>query len=410
MLDKQKIKDALKLICKENSFILLDGNYHDDDCSYLFTNPIVILTLRAQDNVESFWQTVQEYLDKGHYAAGFITYEAAGQLDKNLKNGYLGNDEVTICFAIFKSPLILNRDEISHLFLEFGKKGDFKLECNSYNRDKQAYFADIEKLKTYLTRGDSYQVNYTYRLYGTVEGHLLAFYQRLAESQPVSFGAFIHLPNMPIILSRSPELFFQKIGKKMLTRPMKGTIKRGRNNIEDQQIVKKMLEDKKTRSENTIIVDLLRNDFSHIAEKNTVAVEAYLSIEPYKSLYQLTSTISCCPRENLSLHELFAAIFPCGSVTGAPKRRTMQIIEGLEKQKRGIYTGAIGYITPKNDMCFNVAIRTLEFQQASLMSGGSFIMGIGGGIIYDSDAETEYQECHIKADFLYKCQNFDAEK
>ena len=377
-------------------FVLLDANYHDDDMSHLFRNPVEIISVTGDCDITKAMARLEQGLDNGLFAAGFVSYEAAHQFDPALMTEGAGDpEEVTICFGLFQDHVELTRTEADALMAAAANGHDFHLSLPHSSRDIDGYLDDIAELQTHITAGDTYQTNYTYRMSGNVQGDRLALYEEMRQQQPVSYGAFVQLPDVPIYLSRSPELFFRKNGNRLVTRPMKGTAPRGANDAEDRDIVHAMLQDGKTQSENTIIVDLLRNDFGRVAVTNSVSVDAYLSTERYKSVHQLTSTISCEVPADLTISDLFAGVFPCGSVTGAPKVRTMQIISALEKQKRGIYTGSIGYILPNRDMCFNVAIRTL-----SVSADGYAEFGVGGGIVHESDGDTEFAECEAKMAFI----------
>jgi para-aminobenzoate synthetase/4-amino-4-deoxychorismate lyase len=210
----------------------------------------------------------------------------------------------------------------------------------------------------------------------------------------VEFGALLHFPESKII-SLSPELFIKKGGDTLTSKPMKGTAKRGKNKQEDDEIVSFLKQDSKTLSENVMIVDLIRNDFGRVCETGSVHVNNLFQVQTFKTLHQMISTVKGTLKKNLNFSDLLHALFPCGSITGAPKIRTMEIINELEKEPRGIYTGAIGYLKPDGDFYFNVPIRTIvisEYKQCE--------MGIGSGIIYESDANDEYAECLLKAEFL----------
>ena len=390
------ISSYLDTLRAPRPFVLLDANYHDDDISHLFRDPVEIISVTGDEDITTAMARLEQGLDKGLFAAGFVSYEAAHQFDPALVTVAAGDaEEVTVCFGLFRDHIELSKAEADALMAAAAEGHDFHLTLSHSSRDIDSYLDDIADLKRHITAGDTYQTNYTYRISGAVHGDLLALYEEMRHQQPVSYGGFVQLPDVPVYLSRSPELFFRKNGNRLVTRPMKGTAPRGANDAEDRDIVHAMLQDGKTQSENTIIVDLLRNDFGRVAATNSVSVDAYLSTERYKSVHQLTSTISCEVPDDLSIQSLFAGVFPCGSVTGAPKVRTMQIISALEKQKRGIYTGSIGYILPNRDMCFNVAIRTL-----SVNADGHAEVGVGGGIVHESDGKTEYAECAAKMAFL----------
>ncbi len=259
-----------------------------------------------------------------------------------------------------------------------------------------------------LRAGDSYQVNYTYRLGFDVFGTPLALYRRLRARQPVRYGALIALPDGRWVLSCSPELFVEKTGSTLRTRPMKGTAARSPDPDEDRAAAEFLAGDPKNRAENVMIVDLLRNDVARVAQTGSVRVPALFSVEPYASVWQMTSTVEAQLRADATFADIVRALFPCGSITGAPKHRTMQLIDALEHAPRGLYTGAIGWLDGAQaeaqaacgDFCLSVAIRTLTLDAAAEGAPRRGTMGVGAGIVLDSIAADEYDECRLKARFL----------
>jgi len=279
----------------------------------------------------------------------------------------------------------------------------------------EAFAAAIAAVHDALRAGESYQINYTYRLAFDAFGSPVGFYRRLRERQPVRYGALIALPGDEWVLSCSPELFVEKSGERLRTRPMKGTTARGASPEDDARAEAFLRSDPKNRAENLMIVDLLRNDLSRVAKTGSVQVPALFSVEPYPSIWAMTSTIEADLRANTSFADVLRALFPCGSITGAPKHRTMQLIDEIETTPRGLYTGAIGWVdapaassvdgkidpTGCGDFCLSVAIRTLTLGPAEGAGGTrKGTMGVGGGIVLDSVAEDEYAECRLKAKFL----------
>lgn len=276
--------------------------------------------------------------------------------------------------------------------------------------DRAEFDAAIDAIHAALRAGDSYQVNYTYRLGFDVFGSPLAFYRRLRARQPVSFGALIALPDDAWVLSCSPELFVEKHGPTLRARPMKGTAPRSQDPAVDRGNAEFLATDPKNRAENVMIVDLLRNDLSRVARIGSVSVPALFSVEPYASVWQMTSTVEATLLDGTSFATILRALFPCGSITGAPKHRTMQLIDELESTPRGLYTGAIGWLDAPGDdhdcgdFCMSVAIRTLTLTASTAQAGGTDglrgSMGIGAGIVLDSVAADEHEECRLKARFL----------
>jgi para-aminobenzoate synthetase/4-amino-4-deoxychorismate lyase len=281
---------------------------------------------------------------------------------------------------------------------------EYAIENLRANMAKQEFLDALHVVRRYIGAGDTYQVNYTMKLLFDFHGSAEKFYKVLRRNQSVAYGAYIR-NGVERILSFSPELFFRKKGAEITARPMKGTALRGRNSEEEKGNTRYLHNDIKNRSENVMIVDLLRNDLARLMYghgRSRVFVDSLFDVESYESLLQMTSTVKASTTgpamESLRLTELFRALFPCGSITGAPKIRTMQIIDELEKSRRGVYTGAIGYFGPDGSAVFNVPIRTVRLQ------GNCGEMGIGAGITYDSVPEEEWRESLLKGRFLTHAQ------
>lgn len=269
----------------------------------------------------------------------------------------------------------------------------------------EAQFVDaIQRIRAYIAAGDTYQVNYTYRLHFDAFGSLFALYQRLRARQPVPYGALIGFDDGRAVLSLSPELFVRKEGETLTARPMKGTAPAAADEAENARRAAALAADPKNRAENLMIVDLLRNDIGRVAATGSVEVPKLFEVTRFSSVLQMTSTVQARLREGATLGEIFSALYPCGSITGAPKKRTMEIIAELEPEPRGIYTGAVGWFAPGGDFCLNVPIRTLTLQaeQNGIRKG---VMGVGAGIVYDSEPHDEFAECQLKARFLTGLSN-----
>ncbi len=269
----------------------------------------------------------------------------------------------------------------------------------------EAQFVDaIERIRDYIAAGDTYQVNYTYRLHFDAFGSLFALYQRLRARQPVPYGALIGFEDGRAVLSLSPELFVRREGDVLTARPMKGTAPAASDDAENARRAAALSADPKNRAENLMIVDLLRNDIGRVAVTGSVEVPKLFEVTRFSSVLQMTSTVQARVRPDASLADIFNALYPCGSITGAPKKRTMEIIAELEPEPRGIYTGAIGWFAPGGDFCLNVPIRTLTLQapQDGVRKG---VMGVGAGIVYDSEPHDEFAECQLKARFLTGLSN-----
>jgi para-aminobenzoate synthetase/4-amino-4-deoxychorismate lyase len=274
--------------------------------------------------------------------------------------------------------------------------------------DRNAFGAAIDAIHEALRAGDSYQVNYTYRLAFDVFGSPLALYRRLRSRQPVRYGALVALPGDAWVLSCSPELFVEKAGERLRARPLKGTAPRAPDPEEAARTAAFLANDPKNRAENVMIVDLLRNDLSRVAKTGSVSAPVLFSVEPYASVWQMTSTVFAALRDDVSFADVLRALFPCGSITGAPKHRTMQLIDAIESTPRGLYTGAIGWLDAPaaaaagrcGDFCLSVAIRTVTLAARTAAGERRGTMGVGAGIVLDSVAADEYAECRLKARFL----------
>jgi para-aminobenzoate synthetase/4-amino-4-deoxychorismate lyase len=255
------------------------------------------------------------------------------------------------------------------------------------------YAEKIDEILRWITDGEGYQVNFTFPIRCRVFGAPLALYARLRARQPVRYGAFFGVPGKTV-LSLSPELFFERRGARVVTRPMKGTASRGETVVEDDANRRGLLVSAKERAENIMIVDLLRNDLGRLALPGGVCVESLCDVEAYPTLWQMVSTVTA-DLPGVGLYDLFRSLFPCGSITGAPKIAAMQKIVELEESPRGLYTGTLGWVAPGGDCRFNVAIRTFD-----VADDGSATLGVGSGIVIDADAGREYAECLLKSRFV----------
>ncbi len=380
-------------------FILLESTASttENRYSYLFTDPINFIHCKPDKDgsFKEFFSELERTVSR-NYCAGFIPYETGYKLHKNLE--YLhSSGERKITFGVYTNPYVFD-----HKYGKFTgqippvqkhENTSFDIGEISLRTPRTNYIQAIDSIQNHIAEGNTYQVNYTTRLDFNFSGSPIALYETLRSAQPTSYCALMRFGSH-WILSLSPELFFKIEGNTMTARPMKGTMRRGRTNDEDRQLMKELQSDPKNRAENLMIVDLLRNDIGRISETGSVQVPELFTVEKYRSVLQMTSTVTGKLKRQVNLFDIFTALFPCGSVTGAPKLRTMEIIRELEDSPRGIYTGAIGMIKPGGDAVFNVPIRTIE------IADGRGTMGIGSGIVWDSDPEEEYEECLLKAHFL----------
>ncbi len=354
----------------------------------LFTKPLKELKTRDLDQVETLLREVEAYQEAGFYAVGYVSYEAAPAFEKKLAvhpAPLMG--EYLLYFTIHEKvePLPFPED---YEAVDLPANWQEEVEAPAYQKA-------IETIQHHIRQGDTYQVNYTVQLSQELEEDPLAIYNRLVVEQRAHYNAFIQHDDVAI-LSISPELFFEQDDRLLITRPMKGTTRRGLTNQTDLQEAAWLEADPKNRAENMMIVDLLRNDMNRISKIGSEQVTHLCQVEQYSTVWQMTSTIESRLRPEVDLVQTFQALFPCGSITGAPKISTMEIIQQTEVAPRGVYCGTIGILLPKGKRIFNVAIRTLQMQ------GHQAIYGVGGGITWDSKWESEYQETKQKSAVLYR--------
>ena len=355
---------------------------------HLFTKPIKELKTRDIDQVEALLREVEAYQEAGFYAVGYVSYEAAPAFEKKL--------------AVHPAPLMGEyllyftiHEEVETLpFPEDYEAVDLPANWKE-EVEAPAYQEAIKTIHHHIRQGDTYQVNYTVQLSQELKADPLAIYNRLVVEQKAHYNAFIQHDDVSI-LSISPELFFEQDDRLLTTRPMKGTTRRGLTNQADLKEAAWLEADPKNRAENMMIVDLLRNDMNRISEIGSEQVTRLCQVEQYSTVWQMTSTIESRLRPEVDLVQAFQALFPCGSITGAPKISTMDIIQQTEVTPRGVYCGTIGILLPRGKRIFNVAIRTLQMQ------GTKAIYGVGGGITWDSKWESEYQETKQKSAVLYR--------
>ena len=273
--------------------------------------------------------------------------------------------------------------------------GAFNLAEWQSETDSNTYHSGFQRIKSEIEKGNTYQVNYTMRLQSKFEGDDFAFFDRLKRAQRSNYSAYLNVGTHRI-LSASPELFFRWEDGQLITRPMKGTVKRGTTLKMDQLNADWLAASEKNQAENYMIVDLLRNDLGMIAEPGSVKVPQLKEIEKYPTVWQMTSTITADTNPETTIIDIFKALFPCGSITGAPKIKTMEIIADIENSPREVYCGAIGFITPESEAVFNVPIRTVVIDKET----GKAEYGVGGGITWDSELSEEYDEAFLKAKLL----------
>jgi len=348
----------------------------------LFERPEAVLRCDDLAGLPSAFDKITQALDRGFYAAGFLSYEAGGGFERCLKQER-SLDFPLLMMGIYRRP---EHRRLASARCAAASVDDFRL-----NVSRSEYDSAIEQIRGFIAQGDVYQITYCAKFRFRFDGDPLALYAELLRRQTVPYPAYLETGDFQI-LSLSPERFIRKSASKVVVEPMKGTWRRGDNALSDLWARFRFSRDAKNRAENLMIADLLRNDLGRVGTR--IAWPKLFTISPYATLFQMTSTVTGEVPQAGRLYDLFAALFPSGSVTGAPKIRAMQIIRELENEPRRIYTGAIGYITPERDLYFNVPIRTL------LLRGQSGEMGVGGGIIWDSTPQGEWDEIHLKASFL----------
>jgi para-aminobenzoate synthetase/4-amino-4-deoxychorismate lyase len=350
-----------------------------------FQNPDEIIQTNSIDQVVPKLQLVNDLIAKHQiYGAGFISYEASTAFDSILKT-HSPSSFPLLWFGLYKKPEIIDLPKPT-------LAGEYKLNWTP-SVSEEEYHQAISKIKKYISLGETYQVNYTLRLNAPFSGDTWELFLKLVQAQKADYGAYVDIDNFAIC-SASPELFFHLDDHNLTSRPMKGTAARGLTLVADYDIANQLHFSEKNRAENVMIVDMIRNDIGRIANINTVKVPSLFKVEKYPTVWQMTSTVTA--KTTASMNEIMGALFPCASITGAPKARTMEIIQELENTPRRIYTGCIGFISPQRQAQFNVAIRTVLIDKENHQAE----YGVGGGIVWDSVSSDEYQECQIKAQVL----------
>ena len=379
--------------------------------SYAFSSPCGRIVARQVGEVVPALAALEKAVAKdGLHAAGFVAYEAASALDPALRTTAAVSPLPLLWFGLYRQRHAVRPGQLE-------PESGYALSSWEPSLDWQTYETAVERIREYAASGDTYQVNFTMPLRAAFSGDDRALYRDLCLGQRASFCAYMRVGDFSI-LSASPELFFSLRDGKLTARPMKGTSARGRWLEEDLKLASALRESAKDRAENVMIVDLLRNDLGRVSQFGSVDVTALCELERYDTLWQMTSTVESLIRPDIGLCDLLRALFPCGSVSGAPKVRTMEIISELEDEPRGVYTGCIGFLSPGGcstdalaatasetptpaghgclqgiEASFSVAIRTVVLDRAN----GRAEYGIGGGITHYSTPAEEYEECLLKA-------------
>jgi para-aminobenzoate synthetase component 1 len=359
----------------------------------LFTAPRDVIVAPTPRDVAIALARAEAARAAGAWVAGYVGYEAGYALEPKLARQMPPRRKgPLVALGVFGGPQ--DADPVLARAAEEGRATAMTAPEPLVGR--RAYGNAARKVLAYIAAGDCYQVNLTFPMAARlIAGTPLGLYGAFRRTGAVGHGAYVDLGVGPVVVSRSPELFFQvRADGRIQARPMKGTRPRGRNAAEDAAIVAELQAAEKDRAENLMIVDLLRNDISRLAEIGSVKVPALFAVESYATVHQMTSTIEGRLQEPPSLPGLMAALFPCGSVTGAPKIRAMEIIREVEPAPRGVYCGAVGWMSPTGDADFSVAIRTLS------VSGSEIVMNVGGGVTHGSTVDGEWEEALWKARFV----------
>lgn len=352
-----------------------------------FDAPLDIISAANAGEVPAAFARMEAARKQGRYLAGYASYELGYALESKLAAAPAPKSRTPLLlFGVFAEPSPFEPAPI-------GAAPTITVPL-APDWTQEEYTKRFNRCRDYIFAGDVYQINLTFPMRGAYRDDPLALYRALRKRQPVAYGGVVALGEETIV-SLSPEVFFETHGRHIRARPMKGTAQRGFMPTEDMARAQYLAQDEKSRAENLMIVDLLRNDLSRLADVGTVRVTDLFTVQTYPTLHQMTSGIEARLRGGVTLPQIFAGLFPCGSVTGAPKIRAMEIIRELESCARGVYCGSLGLISPNGDIKFNVAIRTL-----TLFSSGELVCNVGSAIVADSRAREEYEECLIKARFL----------
>jgi para-aminobenzoate synthetase / 4-amino-4-deoxychorismate lyase len=384
-----------RYVTGEPTVILESCDRRRDRDSFSFTGLMEEITVHALADVLPALRRVEAAVAKGAHAAGYISYEAAPGINPVLP-AQNPSPLPLLWFGIFSTRTLLGSVEESADTLPPAATGEWSADFAP-----EEYARSVDRIRDYIASGDVYQVNLTLRNRFHFTGEPLALYRQLRNSQQAAFSAFMDMGRFKI-LSASPELFFRLRDGVITVRPMKGTAPRGRWWQEDEALRERLRSDPKELAENLMIVDLLRNDLGIVAETGSVEAVSLFDLETFPTLHQLTSTITARPAKGAGLVEILQALFPSGSITGAPKKRAMEIISALERSPRGVYTGCIGYVSPPGasgaglpEAVFSVAIRTLVLDGET----GEGELGVGSGITWDSRGDAEFAECLVKGLF-----------
>ncbi|MDX2258768.1 MAG: aminodeoxychorismate synthase component I [Hyphomicrobiaceae bacterium] len=377
------------------AFVLLDNSSGAGAPSLLYTDPVEIVVAREPHEFSDAIARIERGLSRGLEAAGFFSYELGYALEPRLAHLLPKSRDVPLVwFGLYRRPRALGNAEVKQWLDQTTRSVSHEFSDIRLDWSREDYVRRFDRAIELIRAGDIYQLNLTFKARFRLTGSPLTFYRDLRAKQAVSYGAIVDTGEVTV-LSASPELFILKSGRTIETRPMKGTASRIATTAGDEAQRRTLATDTKQRAENLMIVDLMRNDLSRVAEVGSVEVTDLFTVETFKTLHQMTSGVRAVLNEDVSLTGLLEAIYPAGSITGAPKIRAMELIAELESGPRGVYCGSIGRLSPDGTAQLNVAIRTPVIRR-----DGTGEMGIGSGVVYDSDGAREYDECLLKMKFL----------
>lgn len=392
--------DILKLVeSNPYSAFFYTPSIYPESRSYIFSEPSELIIAYNKNDLQKSFKLADKYIQKGMQGYCLLNYEAGYLLEKKLEKLLTADDRKLMQFFFFKEKNV-KLIKSSKIIFEDNTDEEFSISNFRLNTTHQQFVKNVDKIKKFIKAGDTYQVNYTMKGKFNFTGSYSSFFKGLLFNQSAKYSTFIN-NGEDFILSLSPELFFRIKKNRIISQPMKGTMNRGVDQYSDSIIESELINNEKNKAENVMIVDLIRNDLGRICRYGSVTVPELFKSEKYESLFQMISTIEGKLNKKIKLSEVIKNIFPCGSVTGAPKIKTMEIIKELEKDVRGIYTGSIGLVT-KKELIFNVAIRTLTINKTT----GKGEIGMGAGIVWDSDAEQEFIESNLKSTFLTEPENY----
>ncbi len=365
------------------AYVLLDDQGSGQQ--RLFRNPDYIITAQTRAELPAAFAAIEAAQAAGKWLAGLMSYEFGHALEPHF-DALESISGPLLRFGVFNAPDMA--PPVKHLYTRDVPELNFKPSWTEGD-----YLTRFDRVRQYLEAGDCYQVNLTFPMFAQSDATAAQIYAAFRRRQPGRYGAVVSLGETEIV-SFSPELFFERRGQNMRMRPMKGTRPRKSDDKEDAAIRAEMRAEPKSQAENLMIVDLLRNDLSRLCEAGSVKVPELFTLETYPTLHQMTSQVTGRLRDGVSWTDILQSLFPCGSITGAPKIRAMEIIEDLESGPREAYCGSIGYIAPNGDASFSVAIRTVQ------MAEGRLRYDVGSGVVLDSDGPDEYRECLLKSEIF----------